>query len=140
MAVPPMAKLMDWFSVLLEGAIALIFHPALALLSFPVRQAPSDAMKRLIHWLRNSSVLCRWYSYLLMLLSGMWLHMLSASLLCSLAAHCSGSAVGCWFILFILCHVCIRCDIRVSAGVSSVSGLTAWPHIISCSVWLSTLM
>ena len=74
------------------------------------------------------------------MLSSMWLHMLSDSSLCSLAAHCIGPAVCCLLILFILCHVCIRSEIRVSAGVSVVSVLTAWPHIISCSVWLSTLM
>ena len=66
--------------------------------------------------------------------------MLPASLLCSLAAHCIGSAVWRWFILFILCHVCTRSDILFSAGVSSLSVLTAWPQMIACSVWLSTLI
>ena len=75
-----------------------------------------------------------------MLSSSMWLHMLSASLLWSLAANCMGSAVGYWLILFMLCHVWIRCDMRLSAGVMRGSVLTACPQISSCSVWLSTRM
>ena len=53
MADPPMARLIALFNLLLT---ALIFHPVL--LWVLARQAPSDWMKRLVHWLRNSLVLC----------------------------------------------------------------------------------
>ena len=59
-AVPPMASVMVWFSVLHSGLIASIFHPML--LSFPALHAPSEDMKRFTHSLKYLSVLCRLYS------------------------------------------------------------------------------
>ena len=59
-AVPPMACVMDWFSVLHNGLVALIFHPVL--LSFPALHAPSDDMKMLTHWSKYLSALYRLYS------------------------------------------------------------------------------
>ena len=54
-AAPPMARLIDLWRLALMDFIS---HPVL--LSVPALQAPSDWMNKLVHWLRNSCVLCRW--------------------------------------------------------------------------------
>ena len=135
-SVPPFAMVRAWWR---RGLIALIFHPVLLILS-PL-QAPSDCMMRLGRlsktkvWFGMTSMYCS-----SMLLLRMWLHTLSASVLCSLLVHVIMSSFFFVPILPSLNHWCILLCILLNMGSSLVSVFLECPQIISWRVWLSTLI